>query len=116
MRHDKETINLGNTITYLTGRFRDGLRAIPGSPLRLLLAVLFWLTAAVTIHAAADNIVARLLQPLAWILAGLLFLAVVTATAIPPGILRMANACRRIGLVNDCGEAPLLIKRYHKTC
>ena len=32
------------------------------------------------------------------------------------GTLRMANACRRIGLVNDCGEAPLLIKRYHKTC
>ena len=29
MRHDKETINLGNTITYLTGRFRDGLRAYP---------------------------------------------------------------------------------------
>lgn len=115
MRHDKETINLGNTITYLTGRFRDGLRAIPGSPLRLLLAVLFWLAAAVMIHAAAaDNIVARLLQPLAWILAGLLFLAIVTATAIPPGTLRMANACRRIGLVNDCGEAPLLIKRYHK--
>ena len=114
MRHDKETINLGNTITYLTGRFRDGLRAIPGSPLRLLLAVLFWLAAAVMIHAAADNIVARLLRPLFWILAGLLFLAVVTATAIPPGTLRMANACRRIGLVNDCGEAPLLIKRYHK--
>lgn len=114
MRHDKETINLGNTITYLTGRFRDGLRAIPGSPLRLLLAVLFWLAAAVMIHAAADNIVARLLRPLFWILAGLLFLAVVTATAIPPGTLRMANACRRIGLVNDCGEAPLLIKRYIK--
>lgn len=66
------------------------------------------------IHAAADNIVARLLQPLAWILAGLLFLTVVTATAIPPGTLRIANACRRIGLVNDCGEAPLLIKRYIK--
>lgn len=115
MRHDKESINLGNTITYLTGRFRDGLRAIPGSPLRLLLAVLFWLATAIMIHAAAaDNIVVRLLRPFFWILAGLLFLAVVTATAIPPGTLRMANACRRIGLVNDCGEAPLLIKRYHK--
>lgn len=115
MSHDKETINLGNSLTYLAGRLRDGLRAISGSPLRLLLAVLFWLTAAVMIHAAAaDNIVARLLQPLAWILAGLLFLTVVTATAIPRGTLHMANACRRIGLVNDCGEAPLLIKRYHK--
>ena len=117
MNHSKETINLGNSLTYLAGRLGNGLRAIPGSPFRLLLAALYWLVATLMIHAAAsDNIVARLFQPLFWILAGLLFLTVVTATAIPPGTLRMANACRRIGLVNNCGEAPLLIKRYHKTC
>lgn len=115
MNHSKETINLGNSLTYLAGRLGNGLRAIPGSPFRLLLAALYWLVATLMIHAAAsDNIVARLFQPLFWILAGLLFLTVVTATAIPPGTLRMANACRRIGLVNDCGEAPLLIKRYNK--
>lgn len=114
---EKYLLNWGNTATYLAGHLGSGLRAIPGSPFRLLLAALYWLVAALMIHAAAsDNIVARLFQPLFWILAGLLFLTVVTATAIPPGTLRMANACRRIGLVNDCGEAPLLIKRYHKTC
>lgn len=112
---EKYLLNWGNTATYLAGRLGNGLRAIPGSPFRLLLAALYWLVAALMIHAAAsDNIVARLFQPLFWILAGLLFLTVITATAIPPGTLRMANACRRIGLVNDCGEAPLLIKRYHK--
>lgn len=111
----KYLLNWGNTATYLAGRLGNGLRAIPGSSFRLLLAALYWLVAALMIHAAAsDNIVARLFQPLLWILAGLLFLTVVTATAIPPGTLRMANACHRIGLVNDCGEAPLLIKRYNK--
>ena len=110
----KQAINWGNTVAYLSGRFLDGLRAIPGNPLRLLLVALYWALAALY-HcslAASHDILSRLFLPVSCVLSVLLFVALVTASAIPMDVIHIANGCRRIGLVNSCGEPPLPIRRY----
>lgn len=48
------------------------------------------------------------------VLSVLLFVALVTVSAIPMDVIHIANGCRRIGLVNDCGEPPLPIRRYQE--
>ena len=112
----KQAINWGNAMVYLMGRAGDGFRAILHNPLNLFLAVLYWALA--TLYhcslAASHDILSRLFLPVSCVLSVLLFVALVTASAIPVDVIHIANGCRRIGLVNDCGEPPLPIRRYYE--
>ena len=116
-RHRYESLNLENKSTYLFGRFCDGLRAIPGNFAKTFLVLLYWTITLVLIShvmSPTTDILGKLLQPVICVLvltcSIMLFLACVTASAIPPGTYRFANAFLRIKVTNAAGEPPLLTR------
>jgi len=97
---------------------QKGLRNVLHKPINRVCAVLYWTAAALIIlHCAlpAGNALDKLLQP--FICSGLalcsilIFLLLVTISAIPAGAHRFANACKAINLINSAGQPPMLTEK-----
>lgn len=114
MNRTFENLNQSNRFTYLWDRYKAGLRSIAQVPVNaaltalygaFILAMLSWAT-----HPAV-NIFDRLIQPVTrfaiFLCAAILFVMCVTASAIPRGAARIADAFRRARVVNAAGEPPL---------
>lgn len=114
-----ENLNIENRMAYLFHRFCAGFWAIPGSFLKAVLAILYWVAVfllILNVLAPTTDIFARLMQPIICIVIFLcscvLFIACVTLSAIPLGASHIANAFLRVGITNTAGEPPLLTKRW----
>lgn len=114
MIKDRNDLNRNYQFTYLRNRFQAGLKGIPGSFPRTVLATLYVVAALLLLlHAAspAGNIFARLVQPLICIAVPLcsaaMFVVCVTISAIPRCVLQVADAFRRSHTTNSAGEPPL---------
>lgn len=117
----KETHNSGyihDHVAYLKGRFTEGLKAIPHSPLRMILvAALLCGVIAVFCYTGSPskNMLDKLCKAGVFLCVApttpLVFVSALTLTAIPTGGYRFAQALQGISLVNANGTPPRPVQR-----
>lgn len=115
--NDNNSLRWQTILYYLWSRLLDGLRSVRHSRTKQRLALVYLaLTVFLLVRAVypGTDPLARFFQPLTVVLTAAaditIFVATVTASAIPPGVRAMAEAFIRIGFVNSAHEPPLLVR------